>query len=103
MSSFACVMALRFQNPISFIIAESSRVSKQIGCIVWQAIFIRYADKIDFKPSLPNQDLECQSAFVILGDLILAKAKAEFLAKIYWVIFVSVSSGPPKFISQKSA
>ena len=52
---------------------------------VWQELFDKYANKIDYKQDVLNlEDLkECQNAFVILDNLMFADPK--FLAKIYSV------------------
>ena len=52
---------------------------------VWQELFDKYANKIDFKQGVQNlEDLkEYQNAFVVLDDLMFADP--EFLAKIYSV------------------
>ena len=52
---------------------------------VWQAIFDRYTDKINFKQGMPSlEDLkESRDAFLVLDDLMFANS--EFLSKIYSV------------------
>ena len=99
-------MSLRFQNPSSFIIAGPSGVGKTFWVFrfvdslkefcpeierviyhyeIWQELFDKHANKIDFKQAVPNlEDLkEYQNAFVVLDDLMFADP--EFLAKIYSV------------------
>ena len=99
-------MSLQFENPSSFIVAGPSGVGKTFWVLqfvdslkdfcpeierviyhyqVWQKLFVKYANKIDFKQGVPNvEDLkEYQNVFVILDNLMFANA--EFLAKIYSV------------------
>ena len=99
-------MSLRFQNSSSFIVAGPSAVGKTFWVLsfvdilkefcreiervvyhyeVWQELFDKYANKIDFKQGVPNvKDLkEYQNALVILDDIMFAND--EFLAKIYSV------------------
>ena len=99
-------MSLRFQNPSSFIIAGPSGVGKTFWIFrfvdslkefcpevervvyhyeIWQELFDKHANKIDFKQGVPNlEDLkEYRNAFVVLDDLMFADP--EFLAKMYSV------------------
>ena len=97
-------MSLRFQNPSSLIIAGPSGVGKTFWVFrfvdslkefcpeiervvyeIWQELFNKHANRIDFKQGVPNlEDLkEYQNAFVVLDDLMFADPK--FLAKIYSV------------------
>ena len=99
-------MPLWFENPSSFIVAGPSSVGKTFWVLqfvdslkdfcpeiervvyhyeVWQKLFHQYANKIDFKQSVPNveESKEYQNAFIILDDLTFANV--EFLAKIYSV------------------
>ena len=102
----ASVMSLRFQNPTSFVVSGPSGVGKSYWVLrfidslkqlcpeikqviyqyeVWQAMFDRYTDKINFKQGMPSlEDLkESRDAFLVLDDLIFANS--EFLSKIYSV------------------
>ena len=102
----ASVMSLRFQNPTSFVVSGPSGVGKSYWVLrfidslkqlcpeikqviyhyeVWQAMFDRYTDKINFKQGVPSlEDLkESRDAFLVLDDLMFANS--EFLSKIYSV------------------
>ena len=95
------VMSLRFQNPTSFVVSGPSGVGKSYWVLrqskatlpsqvvyhyeVWQAMFDRYTDKINFKQGMPSlEDLkESRDAFLVLDDFMFANS--EFLSKIYSV------------------
>ena len=99
-------MSLQFQNPTSFVVSGPSGVGKSYWVLrfidslkqlcpeikqvvyhyeVWQAMFDRYTDKINFKQNMPSlQDLkESRDAFLVLDNLMFANS--EFLSKIYSV------------------
>ena len=99
-------MSLQFQNLTSFVVSGPSRVGKSYWVLcfinslkqlfpeikqivyhykVWQEMFDRYTDKVNFKQGMPSlKDLkESRDAFLVLDDLMFANS--EFLSKIYRV------------------
>ena len=94
----ASVMSLRFQNPTTFVVSGPSEVKKSYWVLrqseatlpsqvvyhyeVWQAMFNRYTDKMNFKQGMLSlEDLkESRDAFLVLDDLMFADS--EFLSKI---------------------
>ena len=99
-------MSLRFQNPTSFVVSGPSGVGKSYWVLrfidslkqlcfeikqvvyhyeVWQAIFDRYTDKVNFKQGMPSlEDLKkSRDSFLVLDDLMFVNS--EFLSKIYSV------------------
>ena len=102
----ASVMSLRFQNRTSFVVSGLSGVGKSYWVLrfidnlkqlcpeikqvvyhyeVWQEMFDRYTDKVNFKQGMPSLDdlKESRDAFLVLDDLMFANS--EFLSKIYSV------------------
>lgn len=99
-------MALRFENPASFILSGASGVGKTFWMIrfvkhlkeicseinrviyhyeVWQKVFNEYTNEIDFYQGPPSLESlkEAKNALVILDDLM--HMDSTFLAKIFCV------------------